>query len=56
VSGRADIRIKRIKSARHALALAAWMAMMGASGIAQAEPIVKLLSFQDNTDPVPSYD
>ncbi len=36
--------------------LAAWMAMMGAgaSGAAHAEPIVKLLSFQDNPDPVPS--
>ena len=28
--------------------------MMGASGIAHAEPIVKLLSFQDSPDPVPS--
>ncbi len=31
-------------SARRVLVLAAWIALMGASGIAQAEPIVKLLS------------
>ena len=42
--------LQRIKAIGCSAWLAAWIATLGASGIAHAEPVVKLLSFQDSPD------